>query len=250
MTIVRGVIAVAAPCCGARYSIPRYASMNFSAFEYWTDGWRELSPMPNDEGLRHCKCGQFVLLKNLVQVDANEGADLSYMNHVSADQLPDCIEKAVDEEMEIAARLEYWRHLNHGYRDRYRQHREAEEAAIKAEWEAANPDKRSWWAKLRRVQPTSYLRPANGPFTYPQFQPTRDQLENMVRLTEVLTYWGDASGGGNYILQLAELYREQGLFHEAESMIQKVADDAVGVTSQLIARLIKERDTAPMRYRM
>jgi hypothetical protein len=31
--------------------------MNFSAFEYWKDGWRVQSPMPNDEGLRRCKCG-------------------------------------------------------------------------------------------------------------------------------------------------------------------------------------------------
>lgn len=250
MTISRGVRVLAAPCCGARYAFPNYVSMNFSAFEYWTDGWRELSPMPNDEGLRLCQCGQFVLLKNMVKVDADEGADLPYMNRVSTAQLPDCIERAVDEEMKIAARLEYWRYLNHEYRERYRQHRDAEEANIKVEWEAANPDNRSWWAKLRRVQPPAYRRPANSPFTYPPFEPTAEQLENMAHLTKLLIYWGDASGGGKYILQLAELYREQGLFQKAESMIQKVADDAVDVTSRLIARLIKEKDMAPMRYRM
>lgn len=250
MTIVRGRRVLATPCCGAHFAFPNYSSMNFSAFEYWTDGWRELSPMPNDEGLRLCQCGQLVLLKNMVKVDADEDAGLPYMNRVSTAQLPDCIERAVDEEMEIAARLEYWRHLNHEYRERYRQHRDAEEAAIKAEWEAANPDNRFWWAKLRRVQPPSYRRPANSPFTYPPFEPTGEQLENMACLTEVLIYWGDASGSGKHILQLAELYREQGLFQKAESMIQKVAVDAVDVTSQLIARLIKEKDTAPMRYRM
>lgn len=250
MTMVRGILVLVAPCCGAQYAFPNYVSMNFSAFAYWTDGWRESSPMPNDEGLRLCKCGQFVLLNNLVKVDAGESSDLPCLDHVSTALLPDCIEKAVDEEMEIAARIEYWRHLNHEYRERYREHRDAEEAAIKAGWNAANPDNRSWWAKLRRVKPPSYCRPTNSPFTYPPFEPTSEQLENMARLTEVLTYWGDASGGGKYILQLAELYREQGLFEEAESMIRKVADDAVGVTTQLIARLIEDKDTAPMRYRM
>ena len=66
MTIIRGVRIVAAPCCGARYAAPRYVSMNFMAFEYWTDGWRDGSLMPNDEGLRRCKCGRFVLMRDLV----------------------------------------------------------------------------------------------------------------------------------------------------------------------------------------
>jgi hypothetical protein len=63
MTRVRGIRVLATPYCGAQYALPNYVSMNFSAFEFWTDGWREHSPMPNDEGLRICQCGQFVLLK-------------------------------------------------------------------------------------------------------------------------------------------------------------------------------------------
>ena len=66
MTIVSGVRIVAAPCCGAHYAAPRYRSMNFMAFEYWTDGWREGSLMPNDEGLRRCTCGQFILMKETI----------------------------------------------------------------------------------------------------------------------------------------------------------------------------------------
>jgi len=50
MTIISGVRIVAAPCCGARYAVPRYLSVNFMASRYWTDGWREGSLMPNDEG--------------------------------------------------------------------------------------------------------------------------------------------------------------------------------------------------------
>ena len=75
MTIVRGVQIFASPCCGAQYAFPRYVSMNFSAFEYWTDGWREWSLMPNDEGLRRCKCGQFVVIKDMVPVEKTEASD-------------------------------------------------------------------------------------------------------------------------------------------------------------------------------
>jgi hypothetical protein len=50
VTIISGVRIVAAPCCGARYAVPRYLSVNFMASRYWTDGWREGSLMPNDEG--------------------------------------------------------------------------------------------------------------------------------------------------------------------------------------------------------
>ena len=49
------------------------------------------------------------------------------------------------------ARREYWRFLNHDYRDLYRAHRE-EEKASQAQWESelhiANSDTRSWSRKL------------------------------------------------------------------------------------------------------
>mgnify|MGYP007000749331 CR=1 FL=1 len=82
MTIVRGVRIVVSPCCGAQYAFPRYVSMNFSAFEYWTDGWRDGSPIPNDEGLRRCKCGQCVLTKDMVEVDSADTSELPYMESV------------------------------------------------------------------------------------------------------------------------------------------------------------------------
>ena len=69
MTMVRGVRIVAAPCCGAQYALPNYMSMNFSAFAFWTDAWRDGSLMPNDEGLRRCACGQFFLLKDTKAIE-------------------------------------------------------------------------------------------------------------------------------------------------------------------------------------
>lgn len=57
--------------------------MNFMAFEYWTDGWRDGSLMPNDEGLRQCKCGQYILVRNMVAVETADSSELPYMDHVS-----------------------------------------------------------------------------------------------------------------------------------------------------------------------
>ena len=249
MTIVRGVRILASPCCGEKYSFPRYVSMNFSAFEYWTDGWREYSLMPNDEGLRRCACGNFVLLKDMVEVDTAESSELPYMDHVPDALLPECIENASSMEIEVAARLSYWRHLNHDYRERYRQHRDSEEAATKAKWEAANPDRRTWWDKFLRRKPTKYSRPTNSSFTYPAFVPTEEQIKNMTRLSDILIERQEASRRG-YVMELADLYRELGRFDEAESMILTIDIDQVGVTSQLITRMIKEKQSAPMRYRM
>lgn len=223
--------------------------MNFSAFEYWTDGWRDGSLMPNDEGLRRCNCGRFVLLKDLVEIDTAETSGLPHIERVPVELLPECIAKSEREDMEVAARLGYWRHLNHPYRQNYRQHREAEEAVTKASWVAANPDRRTWWDKLLRRQAPIYSRPPSSPFTFPPFEPTYEQLQNMRRLTALLISDASTSGYGHR-LELAELYREQGLFDNAKQMIRTIDERAVDFTSKLISSLIKKRQTAPTRYRM
>jgi hypothetical protein len=222
--------------------------MNFSAFEHWTDGWRVHSLMPNDEGLRRCQCGRFILMKDLVDIGAAESSDLPPIDHVQEAQLSACIEQAGRDEVELAARLGYWRYLNHPYRELYRQHRDAEEAATKAAWESAHPDRRTWWGKLVGQKPPEYRRPSYSPLTYPAFVVTDAQRQNMERLCDVISSWSQQSGS-MYTLELAELYRERGLFGEAEQVIQALEPKDVDVTRQLIMQLIHERQTAPVRYR-
>lgn len=249
MTTIGGVRIVAAPCCDTRYSAPIYLSMNFMAFEYWTDGWRHGSLMPNDEGLRRCTCGQFLLVKDLVEIETAEASDLPRIDRVPGELLPECIAQAEREDIEIAARLEHWRHLNHPYRELYRLHRDEEEAATKAAWEVNHPDRRTWWDKLRGREAPAYSRPPSSPFTYPTFIATDQQLQNMKRLSEIFST-RDATSRRRYTLELAELYREQGLFDEAEQKIITLNKNEVDVTSNLITTLIKEKESAPMRYRM
>lgn len=249
MTKACGVVILGAPCCGARYAFPNYVSMNFSARAYWTDGWRDDSLMHNDEGLRQCRCGRFILLKQLTHVGTEASSDLPLMTFLLDAQLPECIALADDDEVEIAARLMYWRALNHPYRERYREHRDAEEAAIKAEWVANDRDTRTWWQKLRKVPRPTYRRPANAPFTVPLFEPDEVQLRNMARLSELLQPQGSDVPKWRW-LQCAELYREQGRFEEAQAMIERGPEPQSDVESRVIAGLISERQAAPTRYRI
>lgn len=249
MTIVRGVNILASRCCGARYASPRYASMNFRACEYWTDGWREQSLMPNDEGLRRCKCGRFVLLQELVQIGTAEASDLPPIEQVPDEMLPACIATADHEDVEVAARLTYWRLMNHPYRQHYRKHRDAEEAATQAAWKAANPDRRTWWDRLLRRPEPRYARPPGSPFTYPAFEPSDRQLRNMERLSELVAARHPASPP-RYALELAELYREQRRFEEAAFVMESINGDDTDFARKLITDMISEKDAAPMRYRM
>ena len=71
----------------------------------------------------------------------------------------------------------------------------------------------------------------------------------MERLSTILASRDDESLHW-HALSLAELYREQWLFEEAQRAMDAVEKREDDVTVRLISRLIKERDAAPMRYRM
>lgn len=185
----------------------------------------------------------------MIPVETTEDSDLPSMRHVKSYLLPQCIAQANDEKTEAAARRSYWFHLNHAYREIYRKHRDAEEAETKDRWHADHPDTRSWWDKFIGRKPLEYKRPADSPFSYPAFEPTSEQVLNMSRLSEILHAW-DQAGHKGHELELAELYREQGRFVEALQILQATNEDEDPVTFRLIKRLITQRGSAPMRYRM
>lgn len=164
------------------------------------------------------------------------------------EQLPECFVSPVTAEVEVAARLGYWRYLNYSYRHAYVKHRDAEEAATRAAWIASNPDRRTWWDRLLRRSAPMYSRPEGIPFTYPPYEPSPEQLANMQRLCELLQTSELAPNGNT--LELAELYREQGRFDEASAVLQSVESKDLDITGRLIARLVDEKERAPMRYAM
>lgn len=245
MTRISGYDLSAASCCGATYITPRYASMNFSAFEYWTDGYREGSLMPNDQGLRRCKCGNVFLLPELVQIMQVTETEAPFADRLENEDLPLVIVQARTPAIERAARVRYWQALNHAYRERYRAHRNAEEAATKAVWDAENPDTRTLWQRFRRVPPPKYTPSTDRPFTYPPFEATAEQRDNMKSLLQLIVQDNDSWVN---LMEVAELHRELGEFEEASQALQAAKSEDHGPISGLIGRLVKEKQTAPMRY--
>ncbi len=249
MTMIRGVRIRATRCCGKLYASPRYLSMNFMAFAFWTDGWRENSLMPNESGLRQCECGAYVKLRDLIDVTEEEQSDLPSLSQIPGHLLQDCIEKALDEDMEILARFAYWRHANHEYREIYKVHRDAEEEENKQAWDAAQRESQSWWKRSLRLPIPEYVRSAASPFTVPKFEPSDVQIENMTALSDKLLA-SQLSNPGAHALDLAELFRELGRFEEAQIQIRKIPEDETGITSKLISDLIDKKEIALIRYRM
>jgi hypothetical protein len=249
MTMIQGVRIRATPCCGKLYASPNYVSVNFMSFVFWTDGWREDSLMPNETGLRQCDCGTFIKLKDMKHIRIVEKSDLPRLENIPGQLLEDCIKQATDDDMEVLARTAYWRYANHDYRDKYRAHREAEEKESKKIWNLLKNQTNKWRKKLLRIPIPQYRRSSNGPFTYPPFEPTAAQVENMTILSNMLLEI-QKKEAGRYVTTLAELYRELGRFEDAKAQTQSISENEGETTSKLMVDLIDEKETALIRYRM
>jgi len=256
MTRIAGYELIGSPCCRTIYAKARFSSVNFSSSAFWTDGKRENSLMPNDGGLRKCKCGTYFLLSDCTSTGLDAGENPSFPEHVHESELPNAIETASTEIVEIAARRSYWMYLNDSYREKYKTHREAEEALTEllwaSEWNKLNPDNRSTLRKffdviLRRKAPSAP--PAKDkPFTFPDFEPTEIQTENMLRLVELVTLHPEKYSK-EYPVELAELYRELGMFDEAICLLQNMSAENQDMVTGLILKMAVEKHTAPIRYR-
>ena len=255
MTRTAGTSLIATPCCRSLYTTPRYGSVNFSAYLFWTDGHKEGSLMPSGGGLRKCSCGEFYLLAETISLGLEAAPDTPPAQFVEDADLPGATQshrKAV----ELVARREYWRFLNHGYRDLYREHREQEEKASqakwRAEWHTVNPDTRPRWLKL--VDVIRFRKLASPPpmpnklFSVPNYQPTQLQQGNMVQLLELLVEGGKEKFDTDPI-EVAELYRQLGRLDEATTVLQTCTEER-NVTRNVVKQMIDSGITAPVRYRM
>ena len=256
MTRIAGYELIASPCCRSMYAKARFSSVNFSSSAFWTDGKRENSLMPNDGGMRKCKCGKYFLLRDCTTTGLDAGENPNFPQHVHESELPYAIQTASSESVELAARRTYWMYLNDSYREKYKSHREAGDAQTElmwaSEWNKENPDKRSITRKfcdifLQRKTPSAP--PAKDkPFTFPDFEPTEIQTENMLRLVELVTSHPEKYSK-DYPVELAELFRELGKFPEAISLLQNISAENQDMVTGLILKMAIEKHTAPIRYR-
>lgn len=232
---------VAAPCCGAKYSLPSYSSINFSAQEYWSDGWREGSLFPNDEGLRKCNCGRYILLDELTELIDTSGHDIPQPAVVTDEQLDTCLDSMLSDQVEIAARLTLWRVLNHPYRLRYRQHRSDEDDRLRVDWESSR--QRRWMDYFRRRSADAM--PKHAERTLPEFVCTQEQFINMKRLCVLLGEKRSPLDVGN-ILQLAELHRQLGHFGQVAILLDGCRAVSGNEHGALLRALAEAKVNAPV----
>jgi hypothetical protein len=212
MTRVAGHRILRTRCCGATFAERNYSSVNYSGAEFWTDG-RIFAPLvPNDDGVRRCVCGCYFLVRDTDQI-AVLPADSIISPPSAAQRLPDADTGALlasdiaDKGLLIVLRRRHWRHLNDAYRVVYRQHREADQS------------------------------------TFPPYEPTEAQQDNMSELLGSLAAEGSASW-----LEVSELHRELGRPREAQDALNR-ADEGEKERISIWQKIIDEGFTGPMRYR-
>jgi hypothetical protein len=127
----------------------------------------------------------------------------------------------------------------------YKAHREAEDAATQAAWEAAHPDQRTAWQKLRKLERRpQYQAASDRPITFPVFEASPAQSENMLALLNLIQATGEKID-----LEQVELHRELGQFDEAARALQATQEEEKSSLHILSSQLIEGRHTAPVRYR-
>jgi hypothetical protein len=199
--------------------------------------------MPNDHGLRRCKCGNYFLQSELVTISEADETDEPLIPRLPPEDLPLAIAHARTPAIETAARLDLWQHLNHAYRDQYRAHREAEDAATEAAWKVANPDQRTTLQKLFKIALKPRYQPAlDRPITFPVFEPLPEQRENMLALLDL------TGSSSTFVFERVELNRELGRFEEARQNLSSNLEGDRPNLYKLSATLIKQKQAAPVRY--
>lgn len=207
----------------------------------WTDGYREQSLMPNDRGLRVCQCGNYFLLNELVEVGQLESTDVPATMRVLPDDLNNAIRVARIEEIKLIARLDYWQELNHSYRERYKEHREKEEASFLAQQRGE-----TMWGRVKKLMLNKTSKhEIKRQITFPQFSPSDEQRTNVV---EILKLLANRNFEG-YEMVAVELYRENGDFEKAIERLRQVDAAYDPTLSMLMQRLCDERESAVVRYR-
>ena len=227
--------------------------MNFMAYGYWTDGEKEHSLMPTDGGLRMCQCGTAFLLRDTISLDINASDEIKSPEHVEFAQLPQIIATTKSSHVEVTARRNYWRGLNDEFRVIYRAYRDNEQALEQAQWFEDYYGSLPAWQRpiswlLGRKPPKNFPK-ERRPFSAPPYTPSSEQLDNMVRLLALILADTEAPLTIDW-LEVAELYREQGLFGEAKDALCRCPEDQQRVTRGVIAGLVDDRSIGPVRFRM
>ena len=122
--------AVAAPCCGARYLAPQFASINLEGWKEWSDGYGAGDRYATPKSVCECGCGSLFLVSEVRRVVSKpcEGTELfrqdseqppvvPYLTNARAGVLVEADTTFANPDLEYEVRLFHWRALNHARRE-------------------------------------------------------------------------------------------------------------------------------------
>lgn len=259
MTTLTGYHVFSAPCCGAEYKQARIGStFQHPTFgEYWTDASMGDMKEPAESGLRRCSCGSLFLLNELTHTERWVGRSDTTVPHTVhvrgaaalaaiAQAQASTTQNAAD--IELAARLEYWWHLNSAYRAEFAKQRDAEDMAVRLQWEKDNPkimeewERSNWEDMPLDYVPTPYIRPADAPYTWPEWFASAPVIEN---LQAILALHGSSRVGVPDLMRV-EIHRELGDLDRADAILAALQSGDLQLR-RLIRQLIELRISGPWR---
>lgn len=261
MTRISGEVILRTPCCGALMRAPRYASLNFMAWEYWTDGYADHGLAPQTQGLRMCACGRAYLMQQTTKViDLPPAPQEETQEELSTNWLSRLFtltwsqsknsQIAAPEQQELAKQRELARAMRESFKDvpahQYvhpeqlpgilETHDYSESLQVSARrlyWWYLNMPHREYFRAFREVNRTQW----------PAFKPSEDQQINMRSLLDLLLRNQQADQ-----LEISELHRELGQFEAAQEALQKYAHQDDG-RARAIAQLLDLKLSTPARFR-
>lgn len=260
MTTFTGYHVCTAPCCGTKYKQPRYASTftHPALGEYWTDASMGEWKAPAESGLRRCSCGRLFLLHELTYTDKWLGRRDTTVPHTVPVRGTDALAALPETqaslapnaaELELAARLEYWWHLNSPYRAEYAKWRDAEDMAVREQWEKDNPEimaewERSNWEEMPiDYEPPRYVRPADAPFTWPVWVASAPLIDNLKAMLAL----HDSGRVALPDLLHAEMHRELGNLDRADAILASAQGGHLQLRN-LMRELIRLRISGPWQF--
>ena len=225
MTSTNGYRVIKSPCCGKKYASPAYMSINYSCWEFWTDGRAVNSLSPQDGGLLKCICGKYFLNRQA------ESGSIIYnplppppKNWESEEVWSGFLRGGQSRRDYLLAKYDF---RPESEREQERLAKPPEEMVVKDEElvdllasgcsnsEVLMVARRRYWRYLNDEYRKSYRKHIKlNPDTYPIFSPSQLQRNNMLQLIQLI----EIEDNPDY-LELAELHRQLGNFEAAFEVV-------------------------------